>query len=82
MKEDISLINLYQLNYNKMEQDFNVLNPNYNIPSPKENQKRKNLFIINTDSNINYKIDNKIVLNEGDILRIKNSGNGNCFFKC
>ena len=82
MEDDISSINRNQLNYNELEHEFNVLNPNYNIPSPLETQIRKNLFIINSNNNIKYKIENKIILNEGDIIRIKNSGEGNCYFKC
>ena len=49
MKDDISSINQKILNYDEMELDFNVLNPKYKITTPNSTQKRKNLFIINTN---------------------------------
>lgn len=68
--------------FDKLEIGFKVLNNNINIPEPDENDKRKNLYLINTNQNLKYKLENKIVLNEQDVVRIRNTGNGNCYYKC
>ena len=66
----------------KLEIGLNVLGKNITIQEPNENEKRQNLYIINNNTNLKYKIENKIVINEKDVVRIKNTANGNCYFKC
>lgn len=72
----------YQINeQNQLEYGFNVLNNSIVIMIPSKNPIIKNLFIINTNVNIDNKIKNKLVLTNNDVVRIYNSGSGNCFFK-
>ena len=72
----------YQINQqNQLEYGFNVLNNNIALMIPPNNPISKNVFIINTNVNIDNKIKNKFVLTNNDVVRIYNSGAGNCFFK-
>ena len=48
---------------------------------PPNKEERNNIFLINNDNNLLQKMNNKNSLNEGDILVIPNSANGNCFYK-
>jgi hypothetical protein len=80
MKKNIGI--KYQINeQNQLEYGFNVLNINVAIMIPPNNPIRKNLFIINTNANIDNKVKNKIDVANNDVVRINNSGARNCFFK-
>ena len=76
---------IQNINYNVYsdvnEIGFNVLLNKNMVPHPPNKEERNNIFLINNDNNLLQKMNNKNSLNEGDILVIPNSANGNCFYK-
>ena len=76
---------IQNINYNVYsdvnEIGFNVLLNKNMVPHPQNKEERNNIFLINNDNNLLQKMNNKNSLNEGDILVILNSANGNCFYK-
>ena len=55
---------------------------NNEIIGPADWEKRKNIYIINTNKEIMDKIFKKQDLNDKLVININNNGKGNCFFKC
>ena len=66
---------------NKLEIGFNALNNNKFIIIPPAYPKRKNISAINGNKILYNKIKNKLELNQDDVYRINNTGNGKYFFK-
>ena len=78
--------NLFKHYLNQASQDifewgYNVLD-NYNqIDDPQMYEIRKNVYIINTKTDLLNKILNKEDLTQNDVIICENSGKSNCFYK-
>ena len=59
---------------------YNVITDNGQIKEPELTEKRSNLYFISLNE-IFQKISKKEDLTERDIIRVSNSGMGNCFYK-
>ena len=70
------------LNNINIETGYNALEDSEKIIlTTKNNEIRKNLFIINTNSRIKEKIDKKEDIAFNIVKKISNTGMGNCYFK-
>ena len=75
--------NYFQYNYSLYGPNrINVISPNIIIESPSKEKLRKDKFFITTNTTLIGKILHKENLNELDVIRINNTGGGDCFFKC